>query len=245
MTALAAARRIREERWKFKEFTLASGNIAYQGGSACLDLSAGKVVPASAAEGLLHIGVFAETVDATAADASVGVNLVEEIALVWYANAGSGTVASTDLGQVCYFADDQTVTMTGAGGPVAGRVWAVDTSKGVAVQKLGAGSADTLAVEMALEAFVANDSTPNDIVHGAIYEVGTTGGASTVTLPAAAVDGTVAYFVADGVANGHTVQYRDATGPTNLTTALTASKRHLVVATKTGGAWFCNAYISP
>jgi hypothetical protein len=50
---------------------------------------------------------------------------------------------------------------------------------------------------------------------------------------------------ADGTKNGHTVQYRDATGPTNLTTALTASKRHLVIVEKLGGKWFANAYVSP
>jgi hypothetical protein len=72
-----------------------------------------------------------------------------------------------------------------------------------------------------------------------------TGAASTVTLPAAALDGTSASFVADGTANAHTVQYRDATGVVNLTAALTAAKRHLVIVEKVGGKWFANAYVSP
>jgi len=66
-----------------------------------------------------------------------------------------------------------------------------------------------------------------------------------VTLPASAPDGTFAYFTANGVLNANTVQYVDATGPTNITTALTASKRHLVVVVKRGGSWFANAYVSP
>ncbi len=53
------------------------------------------------------------------------------------------------------------------------------------------------------------------------------------------------YFVADGTKNGHTVTYRDATGTVALTTALTASKRHLVVATFLNGLWNANAYVGP
>ena len=51
------------------------------------------------------------------------------------------------------------------------------------------------------------------------------------------------YFSADGVKNAHTVQYRQ--GATPLTTALTASKRHLVVALFLDGTWRANAYVSP
>jgi hypothetical protein len=43
-------------------------------------------------------------------------------------------VAADDVGQLCNFIDNQTVSM--AAGPVAGRVWDVDAALGVAVQKL-------------------------------------------------------------------------------------------------------------
>lgn len=95
-------------------------------------------------------------------------------------------------------------------------------------------------------AFAANDSIiAANPPSGTTYDIPTTGAASTVTLPATAAEGTILYFTADGTKNGHTVQYRDASGPVNLTTALTASKRHLVVAIRQGSLWFCNAYVSP
>lgn len=96
-----------------------------------------------------------------------------------------------------------------------------------------------------IPAYTANDSAPTSIPTGAIIDVPTTGAASTITLPAAPPDGTWAIFTADGTKNAHTVQYRDATGPTNLTTALTASKRHEVLVSALGGKWFANAYVSP
>jgi len=93
---------------------------------------------------------------------------------------------------------------------------------------------------------VSNDSViASDPASGLIYDIPTTAAASTVTLPAAAAEGTILYFVADGTKNGHTVQYRDATGPVNLTTALTASKRHQVTAIYLNAKWTANAYVSP
>jgi hypothetical protein len=96
------------------------------------------------------------------------------------------------------------------------------------------------------QAYVSNDLVIADNpANGLIFDVPTTGAASTVTLPAAAREGTRVYFSADGTKNGHTVQYRDATGPVNLTTALTASKRHSVTALFLGSKWVAQAYISP
>jgi len=93
--------------------------------------------------------------------------------------------------------------------------------------------------------FSSNDAAPPTLVDGAHYKVPQTGAASTVTLPAAAATGTQAFFYADGALNDHTVQYRDETGPTNLTTALTANKLHMVHAMKTADGWVCTAYVSP
>jgi hypothetical protein len=101
------------------------------------------------------------------------------------------------------------------------------------------------AVLATIPAYVANDSAPTAIPQGSVIDVPATAAASTITLPAAPVDGTWAVFLADGTKNANTVQYRDATGPTNLTTALTASKRHEVIVYALGGKWFANAYVSP
>ncbi len=252
MTALSAAKASRFERWTYHQFTLASGNVAYQGGLACLDLSTGKVEPGHEETDLLVIGTFDETVDATAADKQVNVNLRKEIEVEWWANSGDNAVVSTDVGSYCYVEDDQTVGSEAAGRAIAGRVWAVDATKGVAVEKLQAvpaaiASLDGLPLlETSPGAFAAGDlvigASPNS---GAIYEVPATAANSTITLPATADEGTELTFVADGTNNAHTVQYRDATGPTNLTAALTASKRHMVKAAFLNSKWRAIAYVSP
>jgi hypothetical protein len=244
MTALAAERARRVETWKYKDFTLAVGNKAWKGGRAAVLLGTNTVVPASSAPGLFVIGSFAETVDATAAAKTVSVDLEREIVLERYVNATStDACASTNLCGIAYLLDDQTATITPTGRSVAGRIWDVDSTKGVAIEKLDLAS--PAAVQPATGSFTSNDYAPAAITNGAIYAVPTTAAASTITLPAAAPNGTIAYFAANGTANGHTVQYRDETGPTNLTTALVASKRHLVVVSKLAGNWVANAYVSP
>lgn len=244
MTALAKGRPITEERWTTHTFTLTSGKKAWKNGSACIDTTTGKVVPGAPSLTLKYIGLFAADVDATLGDTPVLIYLVDEIAIIWFANsASSDAVSAANLGSDCYVVDDQTVGLLRAGRSTAGIVWAVDTVKGVAVQK--ASGTNALASAPVTPAYVSNASSPTDIVNGGFYDVPTTAAASTIVLPAAAADGTRAYFLADGTKNAHTIQYVDATGSVNLTTALTASKRHLVEVAKLGGKWFANAYVSP
>jgi hypothetical protein len=251
MTALAIERMTNREVWKRKQFPLAVGNKAWKGGIAAIDLSTGKIEPGHTESDLFVIGHFHETVDATSAEKLVTVDLDREVWIDWFANDGT-SIAATDLGSLCYVKDDQSVTLVATGASAAGRVWGVDATKGVAVEFLQAvpatpASLDGLgALETTLAAFSSNNinlgASPNSF---AIYDVPTTAAASTITLPATAVEGTILYFVADGTKNGHTVQYRDATGPVNLTTALTASKRHMVTAAYLNGLWNAAAYVSP
>lgn len=258
MTALAAERARSIEKFTYRQFTLASGNKGWKGGIAAGDLSTGKVEPGHDETDLFVLGVFDETVDAAAADKLVNVNLGREVVAEWLANGTAGdAVAAADVFNLCYVMDDQTVSKVATGRSVAGRIWAVDSVRGVLVERLSAiptpsSTLDGLeGVPTSAPAFAANDSVvANNPNSGTIFDIPATAAASTVTLPATAVDGTIIYFVADGTKNAHTVQYRDATGPVNLTTALTAAKRHLVVAIRygasgAGGKWHCNAYVSP
>lgn len=250
MTALAQERMSRVEKWKYRQFTLASGNKGWKHGIAVGDASTGKVEPGHAETDLLNIGRFAETIDAAAGDKLVNIEFPEEKTVEWFANGTAGdAVAAADVFGICYILDDQTVSILPTGKSVAGRIWAVDSVMGVAVERLTTGVPSLLGVELAVAvapAYVANDSIiPADPASGAVYDVPTTAAASTVTLPASAAPGTLLAFSADGTKNGHTVQYRDATGPVNLTTALTASKRHLVICVFLGGKWAANAYIAP
>lgn len=136
MTALAMERMSVFERWTYQMFTLAAGTKAYKNGIAVIALGTGRVRPGRAAATDLVIGKFNETVDATAGEKLVHVNLGVEIEVEWWDNSAAAPVAATDVGQLCYVEDDQTVSMTATGTSVAGRVWRVEAGRGVAVQKL-------------------------------------------------------------------------------------------------------------
>lgn len=244
MTALALEKQSTIERWTYRRFTLASGTKAWKNAALGIELGTGKIKPMAAGDSFLYVGKAERTVDATAADKLCNVNLGIEIEVEWFANSGGGdAVLSTDLGGLCYFYDDQTVGILGVGKSLAGRIWAVDAVLGVAVQKLE--QAKQLLLQPATWVYTANDFAPAAVVHRAVYDVATTAAASTITLPAAAPSGTELYFQADGVKNGHTVQYRDATGPLNLTAALTASKRHLAICVKRGAVWAVTVTVAP
>lgn len=244
MTALLDERMGSAEKWGMHLFTLLSGKVAWKNGIAAVRLGTGKVVPGGIEADLFTIGKFGESIDATLADKQVQVDLGQEILIEWWANSSGSPVVAADLCGLCYIQDDQTVSIAPNGGSVAGRVWGVDAIRGVAVQRIGSvGAGSGLLPENTLTAFASNNTAAP--VDGGIYDVPTTGAASTVTLSASAKEGTVQYFVADGTKNGHTVTYRDATGTVSLTTALTASKRHLVIATFLNGLWNANAYVSP
>lgn len=233
------------ERWTRKQFKLAAGNKAWK--HAIIMLKAGKVYPGGAGQGFLVIGRANETIDATGAEKLLDVHLGMEIEIEYWTPGGNFVEA--DIGSLAYVLDDNTVTLS-PGGPIAGRIWAIEVpGRGIGIQKLdgvglGAGADGGSAVETTLPDFSSNAIAIADNPRtGAIYDVPTTGAASVITLPDNAAEGTVLHFVADGVKNAHTVQYRD--GATNLTTALTALKRHLVVAAFLNGIWAANAYVSP
>ena len=247
MTALAKSRQSSQLRFSYKKFTLASGNVAYKNGIAALDLSTGKVEPGHAEGDLIVLGVFAEDMDATSADKTVTVDIGREVCCNYWENGS--TIVAADVGKVCYVADDQTVTLSpsSSGAPIAGRIWNVDSVLGVAVEPMASLTAGAPSIVGVLPGQVGNDFilTAAGVIPNGLYDVGTTAAASTVTLPASSIEGAQITFVADGTKNGHTVTYRDATGPTSLTTALVASKRHLVICRFYGGKWFANAYTSP
>ena len=246
MTALTRARAKSDERWTHHHFRLKAGTKAYQNGKLGIELGTGKVVPMTADDNLLYIGTADSEVDATAAEAEISVNLGLEIEVIWFNNDTDAPLLATDLGGLAFSLDDQTVSANG--GALAGRVWAVDATDGVAVQKLDqaaglSGGGRIAGAAPTLPAWNAGNSAVLDVRSGSRFDIPTTTGASTVTLPDAAEDGDLVYFSADGVKNAHTVQYRQ--GATLLTTALTASKRHLVVALFLAGTWRANAYVSP
>lgn len=248
MTALSAAKALNKHAIaRDATFTLASGQTVWRGALIAIKLGTGTVVEATGASDELVIGVAMRDVNASAAAKPLAVEFPTPMAGIYFANGSS--IAATDLGAICYVADDQTVSLTpiASGASIAGRIWGIETARGVLVEILRPISQSVGLAQRALPAHVSNDVivTSALAIHGTVFDIATTASATTVTLPATAIEGTELTFVADGAKNGHTVQYRDATGPANLTTALPASKRHRVVATYLNGAWTASAYISP
>lgn len=136
MTALIMERMRSFERWTFKRFPIAFGTAkAWKHGMCGINIATGKVEPAAAASELFIIGVFNETLDMEdeLVDSTIDVNLCKEIEVEWWENDTS--IAADDVGKLCFAADDQTVTLT-ANACLAGRIWAVDAVRGVAVEKL-------------------------------------------------------------------------------------------------------------
>lgn len=245
MTALSDKTMTRFERWGYREFTLTATKVAYQGGLCAIKLGTGKVVPATGASDELVIGRFAQSKDATSAALPVNVNLGTEIEVQWLANGSS--ITANDIGSVVYAIDDQTASLNpkSTGASALGRVFAVDSTLGVAVQ-INRRSAREYGVLMegAALSYVANDAAvPDYPVSGTVYDVPTTGAASTISLPANAREGTELTFVADGTKNGHTVTYRDVA--TAISAALTASKRHQARAVFLNGGWTILTTVSP
>lgn len=227
------------------EGPLAASVTVYKG-ALLVRNAAGFIKPATGVAGEVAIGVACEDVANAGAAGAKRVSFERGVFPFANSSAGDAIVDPTDCEKVVYIVDDQTVAKTNGLGTrsAAGKVERIEGGK-VFVRVGYEVPVGLPSVAATLPAFAAGDTAPTSILSGATYDVPTTAANSTITLPAAAADGTVAYFVADGTKNGHTVQYRDATGPVNLTTALTASKRHLVVVSKAGGLWFANAYVSP
>jgi hypothetical protein len=183
MTAAAAARSRKTSTWRLKEFTLASGLIAYQGAIAAIETSgsdAGKVKPGATSPSLVVIGVFSETVDATSAAKAVTVDLLREVELEWFVNGSSSdAVAATDVGKLCYVLDDQTVSILAGGKSVCGRIWAVDSTKGVAVEKMNAVAQTNAFAYAAIDA--TNDVTIT-VAQGGRRQITAAGNGKNVTL---------------------------------------------------------------
>lgn len=241
MTALSNDKGRRTAKWGYAKLTLASGTKAFKGSSLVWN-GAGKVVPATAAPGRAFAGTAIEQIDATSGDKKVNVELPNPITVEYFANGGDITAA--DLGKRCFFVDDTTVVLAGAGKSQAGRIWDIHANGMIGVELYTFNDEENVDEAVTGLAFTANDLAVT-VQNGALYDIPTTAGASTVTLAAPSRDGITATFSADGTKNGHTVQYRDATGTVPLTAALVASKRHLVTVKSLGGKWFAIAASAP
>lgn len=125
----------------------------YQNGLACIDTSTGLIKKGQAGAGLVAIGLISEGKVLGAGGGTLIIELFRAIRCVWMKNSGTDAVDANDVGKLCYIEDDDTVRETsnsGANAP-AGRVWKVDSVKGVLVEFLSpAASAMAAAIITAL-----------------------------------------------------------------------------------------------
>lgn len=160
-------------------------------------------------------------------------------------NVAAGAAAT--YGNTTGNLDEWGITVDADHIPVPGARWAQTVaSGGIARLEVDFGAAENaLLAPAATFVYTSNDfAVPASTPSGTVFDVATTGAASTISLPAAAPNGTVLYFAADGTKNGHTVTYRDVT--TARTTALTASKVHGVAVVCNNNAWaVVGLYVSP
>ncbi len=140
MAALSASRIKQFE--KMSSVSLAGKTEqVYQGGIACFDTSTGLVAKAFASTTLHPIGTYADDQN-TASGGNVLVKLFNEVTIHWFTNDTTHPVVAADIGGLCYLLDDQTVADTDLTNTlsVAGRVWKIDSVKGVGVEmRMGAG----------------------------------------------------------------------------------------------------------
>jgi hypothetical protein len=124
MAALTQDRATVSRAAERRRFPLAEGVMAFAGGGAVLN-GDGYVEPASEAEGLTTLGVFAEQVDNTdGADGDKWVDVVAGKHGYNFDQTGT-TITQADIGSLAYWVDDQTVSKTSAGRSAAGQIFDV------------------------------------------------------------------------------------------------------------------------
>jgi hypothetical protein len=111
---------------------LAANTATVQGTEACWDSAAGNIKPGVSGNATLTpIGWFLESTSASSAVQNVVVQLDRPIKIRYWANDTVSAV--TALFSQAYILDNQTVTANASGNSVAGRVWKIDTIKGIGV----------------------------------------------------------------------------------------------------------------
>lgn len=210
---------------------LAAARILAAGGT--LTFAGGDVAPSAITSGALYAcpaTAAVSTITLPAADASG----------TWCIFQADGT------------ANDFSVTFVDASGPTtisrvlpAGVEWQALCVKGADGWKVTASLNGNAQVVGTLPAPDTGNIAPTAeaLVAGGVYVLPGLATNSTVTLPTTGVaDYTKITVIADGTQGAYTTTYRY--GTTAITTALTASKAHVVDLWKIGSKWFANAYVN-
>ena len=135
MAALSDKRAVRIVRFSTKELP-ATAATYYQGGLVGWDTSVGRVAKGAASTTFLPIDLSTENTTIANNGDLLHVTLFREVVAVWFVNFASDLVVAGDLGGLCYVQTDQEVRHSDNtnANSVAGRVWAIDSVKGVLVE---------------------------------------------------------------------------------------------------------------
>lgn len=136
MATLTQSRQGIEFRFKTGPLPLAGSVAVFQDGMACIDTTNAVVTKGSVSTSLIRVGKFLQDYDNSANTGTVNVMVILDKELVgqWYDNAtGANAIVAANLFQEVYILDDHTVTLAASGASKAGRVWAIDSVKGVAI----------------------------------------------------------------------------------------------------------------
>jgi len=132
----------RNESWAYFEHALTNAIAVERGEMAVLDTSTGLLTKGAVSVTLRPIGYFEAdgTGDGTT---EFRVRLFDDIRIHWWENDAGTPIVAADIGTVCHILDERTVSGDPTARSAAGRVWAVDATKGVAVEMIGFDSAES------------------------------------------------------------------------------------------------------
>lgn len=150
-----------KQRMDAQLYTLgvAAAKLVYAGAIVCLDAN-GNATPGAVTNGLICIGRAEEQADNTLGIAGA-INVDVRRGVFRWANSGGGdAIAETDMGEICYIVDDQTVAKTSAAGTrsVAGKIFDID-AQGVWVDTRVPGEQRKVYLTLNLADLVSADAT--------------------------------------------------------------------------------------
>lgn len=129
MSALTGPRDTKLRKGDFNKDPVKAAEIIYRGAAVCLD-SNGEAVNATATTGLITRGVARDTVDNT----DDGLYIETDSGCFKFHNKSGDELSQDEVGDVCYWDDNQTVCKTSTGKSIAGVVRSVDADGYVTVQ---------------------------------------------------------------------------------------------------------------
>ncbi len=125
MSAMQGPRSATRRLGDFQNDVVKNDEVIYRGAAVCLD-STGEAVNATATTGLITRGVARDTID----NSADGLFIDTDQGVFEFFNKSGDELSQDEVGDVCYWEDNQTVCKTSTGKSVAGVVTSVDASTG-------------------------------------------------------------------------------------------------------------------